>query len=136
VVNLIRARPNANNSRYDGVALSWNSKGQVIPVNVTGRIIIDTEAFNTANPDESEALDALQEDDFTASEVPDVAGNSNYETESTSTNLKLTSKAHLICKSTLRGYSLKLKKWRMYSKQSFHDANFPPSDHSEANKIS
>jgi hypothetical protein len=64
----------------------------------------------------------LHDEDFTISEAPaSEARNSrlskaeaNFAEEVVAPVVKLTEEAHLICKSTLPGYSLKLKKWREY----------------------
>jgi hypothetical protein len=74
------------------------------------------------NPQRSERYDELHDEDFTISDVPAAkAKNSrlskaeaNFAEEAVAPVVKLTEDAHLICKSTLLGYSLKLKKWRKY----------------------
>ena len=99
--------------------MSWDSRGKLIPLTVSGRIIIDTEAFERFNPHRSERYDDLHDEDFTISEVPAAkAKNSrltkaeaNFAEETIAPVVRLREEAHLICKSTLLGYSLKLKKW-------------------------
>jgi hypothetical protein len=88
----------------------------LIGLQVTGRIIVDTEAFERFNPQRSENYDELHESDYTVSEVPATNRSKKvkYAEEEASPKIKLTEEAHLICKSTLLGYSLKLKKWRKY----------------------
>jgi hypothetical protein len=62
----------------------------------------------------------LHDEDFTISETPAAKvknsrltkAESNFAEEAVAPKVKLTEEAHLICKSTLLGYSLKLKKWR------------------------
>jgi hypothetical protein len=103
---------------YEGVALSWNSKGQPIPLTVGGRIIIDTDSFERFNPDRANDYEDLKDADFSVSELPptstdSVAQNTGnaYTDEAPEPKLSLTPEAHLICKATVPGYSLKLKKW-------------------------
>lgn len=72
------------------------------------------------NPQRSENYDELYEEDFTLSEAPAAKAEharlteaeANFAEEGDAPVLKLTEEAHLICKSSLLGYSLKLKKWR------------------------
>ena len=45
----------------------------------------------------------------------------DYESEGDGPKIELTEDGHLICKSTVPGYSLKQKKWSKYSFQSFPD---------------
>lgn len=85
----------------------------LIGFQVTGRIIIDAQAFGTFNPHRAEAYDELDECDYTLSDLPatkETAANS-YSNEEVSPNILLTDFGHLICKATLLGYSMKLKKW-------------------------
>jgi hypothetical protein len=88
----------------------------LIGLQVTGRIIIDTEAFERFNPQRSENYDELHESDYIVSEVQatNKTKKEKYAEEDASPKVNLTEEAHLICKSTLPGYSLKLKKWRKY----------------------
>ena len=102
--------------------MSWDSRGKLIPLTVSGRIIVDTEAFERFNPQRSESYDDLHDDDFASSDAPTAKTNNsrlskveaNFAEEVAAPVVKLTEEAHLICKSTLLGYSLKLKKWRKF----------------------
>jgi hypothetical protein len=87
---------------------------KLIEEQVTGRIIIDTEAFERFNPNRTEDYDELHESDFITKEISPTkfAKSVNYADKEESPEIKLTEEAHLICKSTLLGYSLKLKRWR------------------------
>lgn len=99
---------------YEGTALSWNSKGRPVPLTVGGRIIIDTEAFDRFNVERQESYDPLHDSDFSVSEVSVAdtkAMQNDYATKEISPEVKLSPEAHLICKATVPGYSLKLKKW-------------------------
>ncbi|KAH6692073.1 ATPase [Leptodontidium sp. MPI-SDFR-AT-0119] len=106
---------------YEGVALSWNAQGKLIPITVGGRIIIDTESFDRHNPTKSESYgDDLNEADFTVSEAPTsfkamVSSLENdFGAEQAAPKIRLTADGHLICKSSVPGYSLKLKKWMLF----------------------
>ena len=92
----------------------------MVPVTVTGRIVIDTESFDRHNPTQSESYgDSLNENDFTLSEAPTsfkaMVSNldNDFVTEQVAPKVRLTADGHLICKSSVPGYSLKLKKWSM-----------------------
>lgn len=71
------------------------------------------------NPEKSEDYEDLQEKDFTLSEDPVIKAKdprltkveAKFAEDETEPVVKLTEEAHLICKPTLLGYSLKLKKW-------------------------
>jgi hypothetical protein len=74
------------------------------------------------NPHRAEIYDDLHDEDFTISEAPVAKKNSSRLTKAeakfsedlVAPTVQLTEEGHLICKSTLLGYSLKLKKWRKY----------------------
>jgi hypothetical protein len=80
---------------------------------VTGRVIIDTQAFGTFNPHRAEAYDDLEDGDYTVSDnsAAEETAINKYATEGMSSKISLTEYAHLICKGTLLGYSMKMKKW-------------------------
>lgn len=100
--------------------MSWDAQGKLIPITVSGRIIIDTESFDRHNPTKSESYtDDLNEADFSLSEAPTsfkamVSSLENdFGAQETAPKVRLTADGHLICKSSVPGYSLKLKKWSM-----------------------
>ncbi|KAH7388922.1 ATPase [Cadophora sp. MPI-SDFR-AT-0126] len=106
---------------YEGVALSWDAQGKLIPITVSGRIIIDTESFDRHNPTKSESYsDDLNEADFTLTEPPTsfkamVSSLENdFDAGENAPKRRLTADGHLICKSSVPGYSLKLKKWMLF----------------------
>lgn len=91
---------------------------------MTGRVIIDTISFERCNPSRTEVLRSLEDEDYIIDEAK-VSSSESDETgllandythqEENQPKLKLTPEAHLICRSTVKGYSLKLKKWRKHS---------------------
>lgn len=70
-----------------------------------------------------EIFNDLKDEDFTRSDVLEVeatmsdgvSSQGGYNVIQVKPGLKLTEEAHLICKATVTGYSLKLKKWRKHS---------------------
>ncbi len=90
---------------------------------MSGRIIIDTESFDRNNPTKSETYsDDLHPADFEITETPILDFNkmemviqNDYEVEGETPKISLTDDGRLICKSTVPGYSLKLKKWSTYN---------------------
>lgn len=89
---------------------------------MSGRIIIDTESFDRNNPTQSSSYgDDLHAADFVVTEMPGNASKkqltaleNDYEVEQDTPKVALTDEGRLICKSSVPGYSLKLKKWSMY----------------------
>lgn len=96
--------------QYEGIGIGWSPFGPV-RYSVNSRIIIDTYAFNRFNPNRKVHLDYLSIDE-------DVEEDSELEElEPDQRNGKNTIRGHLndeqflICTASLRGYSLKDKKW-------------------------
>jgi hypothetical protein len=81
---------------------------------VNGRIIIDTQMFNKFNPQFNISIGDLSESDYILEDIAkqQKIDSTVYETEVGKPKVRLTSEAHLICKTTVPGYSLSLKKWR------------------------
>ncbi len=84
---------------------------------------MDTASFDRNNPTKASAYyDELYPTDFKVSQKLDPAFNemvtviqNDYENEGGEPEIELTEDGHLICKSTVPGYSLKQKKWSKYS---------------------
>jgi hypothetical protein len=80
---------------------------------------VDTESFDRNNPTKSESYnDDLHPADFKITEIPGMDFKkmvtiiqNDYAVESVTPKIALTDDGRLICKSTVPGYSLKLKKW-------------------------
>jgi len=89
---------------------------------VSGRIIIDTDSFNRHNPSKGSSYgDDLHKKDFAISEVSGMSFkdmvtviHNDYTIEQEEPKITLTAEGHLICKSVVPGYSLKLKRWSAY----------------------
>ncbi|KAF4626492.1 hypothetical protein G7Y89_g11663 [Cudoniella acicularis] len=117
---------------YEGIALTWNAQNKQIPISVSGRIVIDTESFDRHNPSRSvDYTDSLKATDYRIAEIPNVsfktlvnAVDNDYAMEEVAPKVRLTADGHLICKSTVPGYSLKLKKWHFVSEIVWNDNAF------------
>ncbi|KAF4625275.1 hypothetical protein G7Y89_g12896 [Cudoniella acicularis] len=112
-----------------GIALTWDKKGQRMPLAVSGKIVIDIESFNRHNLMQSESVSgSLSDEDgeckLNPSNEVDSPNGDNYTTTTTSPKVGLTAIGHLICKSTVAGYSLKLKKWHFVSEIVWNDDAF------------
>ncbi|KAH8652698.1 ATPase [Tricladium varicosporioides] len=107
---------------YEGIGLTWNAQDKQVPLNVSGRIIIDTQSFDRHNPTRSTSYnDSLNKADYVITQVPDMSFKTlvsnlenDFNLEEASPLMRLTSDGHLICKATVPGYSLKLKKWMLF----------------------
>lgn len=95
---------------YDGVAIGWSFFGPV-RYSINSRIIIDTYAFNRFNPNRKVNLEFLQTDenveedsDLEELELDNRQGKNTIRG-------RLNEEQLLICTASLRGYSLKNKKW-------------------------
>ncbi|TVY85338.1 Mitochondrial Lon protease-like protein [Lachnellula suecica] len=107
---------------YEGLALALDGKGNQTPMNVSGRVILDTESFNRHNPSEAEHYGRrLEADEFERLEVPrrnskktDEISREDFALRQETPNVILTAKGHLFCQSLQPGCSLKHKKWMLF----------------------
>jgi hypothetical protein len=86
---------------------------------VDGRIIIDAQSFRKFNPHFNASTSELSDEHYiveesTEDDTQQKIGSTDYQTETAKPKVRLTSEAHLICKTTVQGYSLTLKKWCKY----------------------
>ncbi|KAL8692933.1 MAG: hypothetical protein Q9218_002135 [Villophora microphyllina] len=102
---------------YKGVAVAKGMWGQV-KYNVDSRIIIDTYAWNRFNPNAEVSLRTLTDcrpsrpwPDYDDQEPTDPKGEGEKEQEEDA----LTSDQLLLCNTTVKGYSLKNKKWMTFA---------------------
>ncbi|EHL01856.1 putative ATP-dependent zinc metalloprotease FtsH [Glarea lozoyensis 74030] len=82
-----------------------------------GRIIIDAQSLRKFNPQFASGVNELDKDHFvledSSKDMPQQKIDSTvYETETSRPKVRLTDEGCLICKTTVPGYSLSLKKWR------------------------
>jgi hypothetical protein len=114
---------------YSGMAVTWKPNGREQPIYATGRIVVDTDAFDRFGhlpmryvepfgPTDEEAV-AKYREEKEQEQASDENGQSvNADDSATgarsseaSSKIWLTPQHHLICCPRVRGYSLKLKKW-------------------------
>ncbi|TPX12832.1 uncharacterized protein E0L32_006712 [Thyridium curvatum] len=96
---------------YTGAAMGWDCRGNPIPIQCDGRIILDAQAFTRWSP-----YSFYVSSDWTAKDIEMME---NYQKEqgivvdenTKSTTKKLTPYHHMIAKSRGRGYSFRLKIW-------------------------
>lgn len=131
---------------YQGIAIGQGPWGP-IKYNVDSRIIIDTYAWNRFNPNRQVALNALtspakkrsrvlekedydeedDEDEYYDEEYEDEDEDEDKDVPATGAKHKSTNLTHeqlLICSSSLKGYSLRNKKWLTFSIDSVKDIKF------------
>ncbi|KAL8668776.1 MAG: hypothetical protein Q9168_006612 [Polycauliona sp. 1 TL-2023] len=139
---------------YKGVAVGQGAWGPV-KYNVDSRIILDTYAWNRFNPNRQVSLNALtspahqafddddddeySDDEYGGDSMDDILGREIDQPGQARTQ-SLTKDQLLLCSATLKGYSLKNKKWLSFSISSvseikWNDSAFEslvlPSDHKE-----
>ena len=132
---------------YQGIAVGQGPWGS-IKYNVDSRIIIDTHAWNRFNPNDQISLNSLgkssntQFSDDASDDYDEIDYESGQESAITASNNRglLTKDQLLLCKPTVKGYSLKNKKWLTFSIGSVKEINFSnaafeslvlPTDHKE-----
>lgn len=96
---------------YEGIAIGWSCWGPV-RYSVNSRVIIDTYAFNRFNPNRKVNLDffATDEHDEDDSDLEELEPDSRHGKNNTIRG-HLNEEQLLISTASLRGYSLKDKKW-------------------------
>ncbi|KAM0330855.1 hypothetical protein ACHAQA_003810 [Verticillium albo-atrum] len=92
--------------QYHGNAITWDREGNDVPVDVSGRIVVDIKSFNSYSPYPSRYLRDWRAKDLEALQAYKV-----QQGLSEAGTLKLTPYLLLIARSRTRGYSLKMKKW-------------------------
>ncbi|KAH8600167.1 ATPase [Bisporella sp. PMI_857] len=109
---------------YSGFGIAWNHEGREVPIHVSGRIIIDTDAFNRFSPysarrvrtfslkDIAMLSDYKYKHDLTSpnDDMEEVVKKSPPNSNE-ATWLKLTPYHQMLCTGRVRGYSLKRKRW-------------------------
>ncbi|KAL8996524.1 MAG: hypothetical protein Q9169_003991 [Polycauliona sp. 2 TL-2023] len=140
---------------YKGVAVGQGAWGPV-KYNVDSRIILDTYAWNRFNPNRQVSLNTLtqtvrrdvndddddddcSEDEYGDDSLDDILGRETDQ-PGQARSQSLTKDQLLLCSATLKGYSLKNKKWLTFSISSVDDIKWNdsafeslvlPSDHKE-----
>jgi len=91
---------------YSGKAITWDREGNEVPIQISGRIIVDIDSFNRFSPYRSRYLN-----EWNAKDVERLAKHKEEHGLDEKGELRLTPYHHMLARSRTRGYSLKLKKW-------------------------
>jgi hypothetical protein len=105
---------------YSGAAITWDREGREQTINVSGRVVVDCDSFNRLSPyrvryvENWNAKDLERLSEFKKANPhlyrEDKAEKSAY-TADEEPLVKLPPYHQMLCRSRVRGYSLKLKKW-------------------------
>ena len=102
---------------YSGPAIMWDENGGEQEIQVSGRIIIDPKSFNQFSPHCSRRWKRMSSKDYDmllVSRATQAAMRRVKMTVDRGPVINLSSYHHMICKSTVRGYSIKLKRWLQF----------------------
>jgi len=91
---------------YSGKAITWDREGNEVPIQVSGRIIVDIDSFNRFSPYSTRYLN-----DWNAKDLERLGTHKEEHGLDDKGELRLTPYHHLLARCRTRGYSLKLKKW-------------------------
>jgi len=108
---------------YSGMAITWRRDGSEQPIEVSGRIIIDTDSFNRFSFFRRRSVSAMTEkDNRMISKYREKQENADEKEKKTRKHkwkqnddalheTELTPYHQMLCTARVRGYSLKLKQW-------------------------
>jgi len=91
---------------YEGSAITWDREGNEVPIQVSGRIVVDIASFNSYSPYRVRYLH-----DWHAKDLERLAANKAERGVAEDGSIKLSPYHHMLARSRTRGYSLKMKKW-------------------------
>ncbi|KAJ9149384.1 AAA ATPase family protein [Pleurostoma richardsiae] len=91
---------------YSGSAITWDREGNEVPIQVSGRVIVDIDSFNRFSPYRVRYMK-----DWNAKDLERLANYKQQHGLADDGKLRLTPFHHMLARSRTRGYSLKLKKW-------------------------
>lgn len=91
---------------YSGSAITWDQESREVPIQVTGRIIVDIDSFNKYSP-----YSVRYVSDWNAKDMQRLQAHKAIKGLAEDGTLRITPYHHMLCRSRTRGYSLKLKKW-------------------------
>lgn len=91
---------------YEGTAITWDRQGEELPVQLSGRIVVDIKSFNRSNMWRKRYLT-----EWNAKDVERLQEYKKQHGLSESGQLRLTPYYQMLCRSRTRGYSLKRKEW-------------------------
>lgn len=91
---------------YDGTAITWDSQGEEVPIQVSGRVVIDIHSFNRGNMWRRRWLD-----DWSAQDLERLHAYRAEHGLAEAGHLRLTPYYAMLARSRTRGYSLQRKEW-------------------------
>ncbi|KAI1084740.1 ATPase [Whalleya microplaca] len=92
---------------YNGTAITWDRDGNDIPIQVSGRIVVDIDSFNRFTPHYNKRY--LSE--WKPKDLAQFLIDREMRGDTEDGKVTLTPYHHMLARSRTRGYSLKLKKW-------------------------
>lgn len=92
--------------RYDGTAITWDREGNEVPIQITGRIVVDIQSFNRSNMWRRRILS-----DWNAKDQERLQQHRQEHGVSDDGQLRLSPYYLMLARSRTRGYSLKRKEW-------------------------
>lgn len=95
---------------YSGTAITWDKENNEVPIQVSGRIVIDIDSFNRYSPYRGRFVSSFNAKDIEMLEEFEASRGDKEETNE-APKVRLTEYHQMLCHSRVRGYSLKLKKW-------------------------
>ncbi|KKY30431.1 putative aaa family [Diaporthe ampelina] len=91
---------------YDGTAITWDQQGNEVPIQLSGRIVVDIHSFNRSNMWRRRRLT-----DWKAKDLERLHEHRRKHGLSGQDSLQLTPYYQMLARSRTRGYSLKRKEW-------------------------
>ena len=100
---------------YSGAAITWDNEGREVQIQISGRIVVDNDSFNRYSPYPVRGVNRFNSKDMDRlAAARKSAGQTGIAAKNESDKkpvVKLTSYHQLLCRSRVRGYSIKTKKW-------------------------
>lgn len=93
-------------SSYDGTAITWDQQNNELPIQTSGRIVVDIHSFNRSNMWRRRRLS-----DWKAKDLERLHEHRRQHGLSEHGHLRLTPYYQMLARSRTRGYSLKRKEW-------------------------
>lgn len=91
---------------YDGTAITWDRQGEEMPIQISGRVVIDIHSFNRSNMWRKRWLD-----EWSARDLERLQAYKKKHGLAEGGHLRLTPYYAMLARSRTRGYSLKRKEW-------------------------
>lgn len=91
---------------YEGMAITWDRQGKEVPIQISGRVVVDIHSFNRSNMWKQRWLS-----DWNAKDLERLHEHRTEHGLSVDGHLKLSPYYQMLARSRTRGYSLKRKEW-------------------------